>query len=110
MSDRPPEQDSAWEQQVRETARHFDYPATPDIATQVQSRLRAGRPLSSTRAMRLAVAALLALVLFGALWSVPSVRAAILQILRIGAVTVIVGEETPTPTATAQSPTRTPDP
>jgi hypothetical protein len=108
MSERPPDNDTAFEQQIRETAQQFDYPATPDIAAKVQMRLRSERPRPAVRVMRLAAAALLALVLFGALWSVPSVRAAILQILRIGAVTVIVGEETPT--SEPPAPTQTPDP
>src|SRR5688572_33335958 len=107
MSERPPDNDSVWEQQIRETAQQFDYPATPDITAQVQMRLRSERPRPAVRVMRLAAAALLALVLFGALWSVPSVRAAILQILRIGAVTVIVGEETPT--SDPPAPTQTPN-
>lgn len=85
-----------FEQDVRETARQYAYPPTPDIAGKVRSKLQMERR-RDTRWLRTAAAVVAAVLLAGALWSVPAVRAAILDMLRIGAVTVIVGEETPTP-------------
>lgn len=92
-----------WEQAVQETAATFTYPPTPDVTGAVVQRLRwqpalrPARPLASQP--RLAWALVLAVLLIGGLMAVPQVRAAVLQVLRVGAVTIFVAESTPTPTA-----------
>lgn len=89
-----------WERRLREVASSFPYPDTPDIHAAVQKRLRADgarRSLSGSSRRkeewrRLAVAALVALLLLAALLAVPTVRAAIARILRVGAITIVVSE------------------
>ena len=78
---------------LRQTGPDFEFPATPDVRGAVEERLRRRRP---TRRMRLQPAwALLALLLFGALLMlVPQVRAAVLDVLRAGAITIFVTEPT----------------
>lgn len=99
----PPETpEEVWEKTVRETAREFPYPPTPDIASAVRHRLRRSR---SPRPIFRALAAVL-LIAVVVMLVVPEVRAAVLEFIRIGAVQIIRGEE-PTPTATPFA-TRTP--
>ena len=42
-----------WEERVRNLARLQDYPATPDIASQVSDQLAAGRKFRWKRSLRL---------------------------------------------------------
>ncbi len=97
-----------WEERLRETAREFSYPPTPDIAGQVRRRLADERegamPVPRRRPVWAPVVAALALVLAGCL-AVPEVRAAIGRILRIGAIEIVV--PTPTPAVTATLPPAT---
>ncbi|VAW37446.1 hypothetical protein MNBD_CHLOROFLEXI01-3361 [hydrothermal vent metagenome] len=83
---------SLQEEQIQGWAASFSYPLTPDIA----SRLR---PLPSTQPAypnrRLAWVVIL-LLLTASLLAVPSVRAALVQILRAGGITIFVGEEAAT--------------
>lgn len=116
MSDQPlippPEvpDEEVWESAVRETARHLNYPPTPDIAGRVRGRLHSGgrRPV---RAWRMA-AAVVALLVFA--MAVPEVRAVVLEVLRIGVVRIFMVEPTVTPTMMPTSlpstPTMTPRP
>jgi hypothetical protein len=108
MSEQWPERDQQWETVVRETAHDYPYPPTPDIAGSIRSRLDRPR-ISPYR--RLAVAATLIVVVLGGLLAVPEVRAAILEALRIGGITIFVGETpTTTPEATTTIVVRTPRP
>lgn len=108
MRDNRPPSDEQWETFVRDTAKHFPYPPTPDVYQTVR---QPSKPQPS-RAMyygRLAAAALLVIVL--AAMAVPEVRAAVLEVLRIGAVRIflIEPENTPTPHSVTATPT-TPSP
>jgi len=86
-----------WEQYVRETAAALTYPPTPDVAGAATRRWRRRTADRGAQTPRLAwVVALLLLI--GGLMAVPQVRAAVLRVLRIGAVTIFVTE----PAATAQ--------
>jgi len=85
----------------------FPYPATPDIAASVRRRLgREGYRRPVTPARRLAWALAVAALVAGGLLSVPQVRAAVADMLRIGVINIFLG---PTPTPT-QLPTGTPGP
>jgi hypothetical protein len=100
---------------VQQTARHFTYPPTPDIAAAVRGRLRPPmrRPNPVWRAAAAVIVALLVLVL-----AVPQTRALVLEVLRVGVVRIFMIEPTITPTPalspTAPTPTgrptRTPQP
>lgn len=100
MSEQPFE---GWEAQVRAIARTFPYPPTPDIAGAVRQRLEPSpRPSPFKVTARLAV---IALLLVAGLMAVPQVRAAVLDVLRIGAVRIFVGEPTATPVGSVPTPT-----
>ncbi len=81
-----------WQEQIRQTAVSFKYRPTPDVVTAVRHQLAQQRP-STTRQLRPAwvLIALLTLLLLGNL-TVPQVRAAILRIFRIGAITIFEEE------------------
>ena len=93
--------DQGWtslEEGLRQAALAFPYPPTPDVAGAVTARLRAG-PAARRPARRLAWAlAALALLLAGLL-SVPQVRAAVEEVIRIGVVSIFVSPPTTTPAA-----------
>lgn len=98
-----------WEEQIRAVARTFPYPPTPDLADAVQQRLahRAALPRRVGQ-LRPVLAFLLALIiLLTGLLVVPTVRAALLEWLQIGAVRIWLVEPTPNPTSAPQ-PTPTP--
>lgn len=80
-------------QLLRQSATGFAYPPTPDLRPAVHERLR--QP-PRWRALRLQpVGALLALLLAAALLLlVPQVRAAMIEVLRAGGITIFVGEPT----------------
>ena len=83
-----------WPEQIAETAVHFSYPPTPDIAEAVQQRLRPQPAPSKT--VRWAVAlAVLFLLLSASLLAIPPVRAALFEWLKIGAIEIFVLEEVP---------------
>ncbi len=109
MIEQRPERDERWERQVRDAARGFSYPATPDITAGVRERLKMRHP-SPYR--RLAWAAVVMLLVLGGLLAVPEVRAAVLEILRIGGITIFLSEPTPTdtPAPTTTGVIRTPRP
>lgn len=76
------------ETQIKKLATGFNYPATPDLAVRKTSGTRTG-------ARRLAWAAAVFLVVAVAAFAVPPVRAALVEVLGIGAVQVRLGEPTP---------------
>jgi hypothetical protein len=106
-----------WDARVAETAAALVYPPTPGLAARLRAERMAAviaareREARLTQMRRLAVAMIALIVLGVALWSVPPVRAAIVQFLRIGAVQITLVEPTPTPSPTAKpQPTTTPAP
>ena len=77
-----------WEEQVRTTASAFPYPPTPDVTGAVLRRL-ATEPRGRRRIGILARTAVALAVILAVLLAVPPVRAALLDILRIGAVRIL---------------------
>lgn len=109
-------QNSSWEAALQETAASFPYPPTPDVVAGVRRRLAAPPPHwsrlvvpSAPRTRRRWAAAILLLLLAGTLLVVPPVRAALVAFFRAGAITIFVGEPTPT-LASTQVPSMTPPP
>ncbi len=95
------------EKWLQETAASFDYPPTPDVSRRVRQRLAEPRPVAATGRRRLAWVAVLVLLLLASLLAVPQVRAALGEILRIGAMTIFVEEPVAGPPVTP-APTTTP--
>lgn len=83
---------SSYEKQVQAWAAAFDYPPTPDIAGKIRPLLTAPAKQPRQLSGRLAWA-LVALLLAASLLAVPAVRAAVVDILRAGGITIFVGEE-----------------
>ena len=81
-----------FEERIQALAAGFRYPPTPDIAT----RMRQAQPLPIRRP-RLAWAIAIVLVIAAGLLAVPSVRAAVVEIVRLGAVRIFLGGPTPLP-------------
>lgn len=103
-----------WEVRLQAAALAFTYPPTPDVAAVVRRRLAAeqragGRPSPQRR--RVAWAAAITVLVIAGLMAVPQVRAAVMEVLRIGAVRIFLVAPTPTampvPTATLPSATLT---
>jgi hypothetical protein len=102
MSEQPLSDDPnpTWEIQLQEMAKTFPYPPTPDIATRVRQRLNQKTHPTSWR-QRLVWAAIILIILFCALLSVPQVRAAVIEFLGIGAVRIFTdGSSIPEPQST----------
>lgn len=101
--------DEKLEARLSEAGRAFIYPTIPDIAGSVAGRLtrRGGR---GSRLLRRGLVAALVLLLIGLclMLAVPEVRAAILNLLRIG--NVIIFPVAPTATPTQQVATAAPTP
>lgn len=76
------------ETQIRNLAEAFRYPATPDLTARERQGARAPA--------RLAWAAAILIVIVAVTFAVPPVRAALVEVLGIGAVQVRLGEPTPT--------------
>ncbi|MBC7812979.1 MAG: DUF4367 domain-containing protein [Burkholderiales bacterium] len=104
---RPTMNEAEWEARVQQVAREFAYPPTPDIVRAVGQRVK---PIPTPRHPRLAWAVLVALVIFSAALIVPDVRAAVLEVLRIGAISIFGTEPSSTPTLTARASTSEPRP
>lgn len=103
MSEQPVD---LWEERVRLTARNFPYPPTPDTARAVRARLGAAAPRRGRlRVAQLGRVALIVVLIAAGLMAVPPVRAAVLRVLRIGAVTIRVVESTPAAVAPTAAPT-----
>src|SRR5436190_11055365 len=102
---------------LRDTARAFAYPPTPDIAGAVRGRLQeprtathgvAKQPLPRRRVLWVALAVGVALLATAAL-AVPEVGAFVRYIFRIGAIEIVVATPTPVPSgAITPGPTATP--
>ena len=99
MSHQPIEQ---WETRLRQIAEEFSYPPTPNIARTVRQRLEQTRTRPVLLPRQLAWFVMIALVILAGLMAVPQVRAAVFEILRIGAVRIV--PFTPTPTVTPAPP------
>ena len=101
------------EERLQESAGAIHYPATPDVARAVRLRLAVPRP-KGNRLLRAALVTLI--VLIAAALAVPSVRAQVIEFLRIGVVRIFPAPVTPTPasqpplTATAGASSPTPKP
>jgi hypothetical protein len=93
----PSEQaDDSWETTVRDIARDFTYPSTPDIARRTSQRLiKPRRPVVGV--LKMAAVVLLALTVV--IVSVPEARAFVVEIIRIGAIQIFIGQPTVTPMA-----------
>ena len=115
--DQDPVDDMYFDRPLKEYARAFSYPPTPDIAASVRERL-ASRPGAAQRGRvtsrpRLAlVAAALVVLALGAALLTPDVQAFVRYILRIGSVGIVVAPPTPTTVpgagTAAPSPTQLP--
>jgi hypothetical protein len=81
-------EEDRFEEQIKKLAAALRYPATPDLTGREALRTRTG-------ARKLAWAAAVLLVIAAASFAVPPVRAALMEVLGIGAVQVRLGEPTP---------------
>jgi hypothetical protein len=87
------------ETRLREAVRSYEYPPTPDIARSVADRLAGQRRRSPGRRLAWGAALTLAILLLTML-AVPSVRAAVLEFIQVGAVRIFfTPTESGTPTA-----------
>jgi len=92
-----------WEDRLRAMAGEFPYPPTPDVAQAVRRRLAAGAEGGREprrRLARVAIVAAVVLVVTGGLLAVPQVRAAVLEVLNIGAIRILTGQPTNVPDTT----------
>ncbi len=96
---------NAWEASLQETAASFPYPPTPDVIASVRQRLAGPPPRWTRRQMAYAVTLLLLAV---SLLAAPPVRAALVTLLRAGAISIFVGEPTPTAVPPTQVPQTSP--
>ncbi len=97
---RPP----SLEERLSEYGREFPYPPTPAIHEALRGRMGSARAASSRHLVRWGIIA--AVLILALALAVPQVRAQVLEIIRIGVVTIFPGPEPPaTPTA---APTATP--
>jgi hypothetical protein len=96
-------QQELFEQQLASVAKGMDYPRTPDIAASVMRRLSAGQAeerapaRSRSISRRMAWSLAMVLLLLSSLMLIPPVRAAILEVIEIGAVRIFRSEPTPLP-------------
>ncbi len=90
------------ETRLRQAANSFAYPATPGLAGAVRRRLEHAQTRSARLWRRVAWGVVMALVILAGLMAVPQVRAAVFEILRIGAVRIV--PVAPTPTLTPAAP------
>ena len=95
MSHPPLEQ---WETHLRQMADEFSYPPTPDIAVAMRRRLEQTQTRPVLLRRQLAWLVMIALVIVAGLMAVPQVRAAVFEILRIGAIRIVPLASTPTVT------------
>ncbi len=86
-----------WAENLTATARALPYPPTPNLAALAAPRLAQPPARLAARPWQVALIVSVLLVL-AALLAVPPVRAALLDVLRIGAVRIFLVPPTPTPT------------
>jgi hypothetical protein len=91
---------------LRQVADTFSYPPSPDIASAVRWRLEHAPTRPAQFRRYLAWGVVIALVILAGLMAVPQVRAAVFEILRIGAVRIV--PVAPTPLVTPAVPTSAP--
>ncbi len=85
------------EEQIRRAARDFAYPVTPNLAAKLDWGELAYSPRRA-KPRRLAWAAAAFVILLAALFSVPPVRARLVEFIQIGAVRIFFAQPTETPT------------
>lgn len=97
-----------FETRLRETGRQFPYPPTPDIAGAITRRLGTAQSSQTRRRRQAAWAAALLILALAGLMAVPSVRAAVIDFIQVGAIRIFLAApatKTPSPpengTATA---------
>jgi hypothetical protein len=90
---------------LEETARQMAYPPTPNLAGQINRRLRKTTPRSLAILPRPAWALLALVMVLLACLSVPPVRAALLEFIQVGAIRIRLTQPTALPTLTL-APTR----
>jgi hypothetical protein len=90
--------DRRWELRLARVAAAFAYPATPDFAARLPAR-----PRPPAARMAWAYAALAVALVIAGVMAVPSARAAVLEILRVGAIRLILEPPTPTPAHMGQA-------
>lgn len=94
----------SYEEQIADLARTFPYPACPDLAPLVLSRLPVRAPRRAVPRYA-AVVISLVMVLLGLVLAVPAVRAAVFEIVQIGIVRILLGgREDPSPTLATSTP------
>jgi len=85
------------EEHLLDIARTFHYPPTPDIAGAERRRLTTDARYRPKRQVKLLWAAAIGIILIlASLLSVPTVRAAVMEFLQIGAVQIFLGRPTAT--------------
>jgi hypothetical protein len=93
-----------WETFIRNTAEHFPYPLTPNIVLKIGDIASAvkedNRRLRSNFLVR---TGMIATVLILILLSVPSVRAAVINLMQVGVARIFYRESAPTPTLNGHS-------
>jgi len=97
------EQYSDLEAYVAEVTRSFEYPPTPDISARLRVT-RSERRASSPMRWGWSVAAVVVVIIMG-LMAVPDVRAEVLKVLRIGGISLLMDEITPTAIEDTAAPT-----
>ena len=105
----PIDDDMYFDRPLKEYARAFSYPPTPNIAASVRERLASHRGTSersraASRPRLALVAAALVVLALGAALLTPDVQAFVRYILRIGSVGIVVATPTPTLGAGTVSP------
>lgn len=92
------------EDQIRNLAGRFKYPPTPDVSVRVRTKLDAARP-GRHAIWKPAVALLLLLLLV--LFSVPAVRASVIEFFQVGVVRIFPVAVTPLPSTASPNPAAT---
>lgn len=82
-----------FENKVQNAARALPYPPTPDLAARVLQQRRTRRPIYAVRLAQVAAALLIAFAILFV--TVPEIRAGVLEFLRVGVISIFVGQ-TPT--------------
>lgn len=89
-----------WQSRLQQTTAAYVYPQTPDIAGAVSRRLTGSAATLSQFRRLVWAAAVVVMLVFAVLASVPAVRAAVLEFLQVGVIRIFLVEPTLTPTAT----------